>query len=201
MGGLISKGLLGYIGDGADSNTKFDAAAAKAEYQTWDPKGSKVRGLSYTFDTDPFNKAVCLNLATQWQKNLGVVVKCVEVDRKTFFDKRNGRCAYPLFRQSWRADYDHPQNWFDYLFVTGASSGGSCYSNAALDKSIRTADTKPLSSALADYKAAGQTLIGDVAFGDLVYGVQQYLAHPYVKGVGGNALYDFAWTDAKIVKH
>jgi len=34
-----------------------------------------------------------------------------------------------------------------------------------------------------------------------VYGVQQYLVHPWVKGVGGNALYDFAWTDARIVKH
>jgi len=40
-----------------------------------------------------------------------------------------------------------------------------------------------------------------IAFAGLVYGVQQYLAHPWVKGIGGNALYDFAWTDARIVKH
>jgi oligopeptide transport system substrate-binding protein len=182
-------------------NTKFDAAAAKAELQKWDPKGTKVRGLTYTFDTDPFNKAVCANLVSQWQKNLGVLVKCVEIDRKTFFDKRNGRCAYPLFRQSWRADYDHPQNWFDYLFVAGAPSGGSCYSNPPFDKAVRAADAKPLAAALADYKAAGQTLIGHVAYGALVYGVQQYLVHPWVKGVGGSALYDFAWTDARIIKH
>jgi oligopeptide transport system substrate-binding protein len=200
-GGLISKGLVGFIGEGADPNTKFEAVAAKAEYQAWDPNGTKVKGLTYTYDTDPFNKAVCTNLVAQWQKNLGVLVKCVEVDRKTYFDKRNGSCAYPLFRQSWRADYDHPQNWFDYLFVTGAPSGGSCYSNAALDKSVNAADAKPLAAAIAEYKAAGQTLIGDVAFGGLVYGVQQYLAHPYVKGVGGNALYDFSWTEARIVKH
>ncbi len=66
---------------------------------------------------------------------------------------------------------------------------------------MSAADAKPPAGALADYKAAGQTLIGDVAFGSLVYGVQQYLSHPYVKGVGGNALYDFSWTDARIVKH
>ncbi len=200
-GGVISKGLVGYLGDGTDVNTKFDAAAAKAELQKWDPKGTKVRGLTYTYDTDPFNKAVCANLVSQWQKNLGVLVKCVEIDRKTFFDKRNGRCAYPLFRQSWRADYDHPQNWFDYLFVAGAPSGGSCYSNPPFDKAVRAADAKPLATALADYKAAGQTLIGHVAYGALVYGVQQYLVHPWVKGVGGSALYDFAWTDARIIKH
>jgi oligopeptide transport system substrate-binding protein len=200
-GGLISNGLLGYVGDGADSNTKFDAAAAKGEYQAWDPKATKVKGLTYTYDTNPFNKAVCANLVAQWQKNLGVVVKCVEVDRKTYFDRRNGSCAYPLFRQSWRADYNHPQDWFDYLFLTGATSGGSCYTNAALDASVKAADAKSLAEALADYKAAGEVLIRDAAFGGLVYGVQQYLAHPYVKGVGGNALYDYNWASARIVKH
>ena len=160
-----------------------------------------MKGLTYTYDTDPFNKAVCANLVAQWQTNLGVVVKCVEIDRKTFFDKRNGKCTYPLFRQSWRADYDHPQNWYDYLFLTGAVSGGSCYSNLGFDKSVKAGDAKPLPAALADYKAAGQTLILHVAFGSLLYGEQEYLAHPWVKGVGGNALYDFAWTDAKILKH
>ncbi|HZK74833.1 MAG TPA: ABC transporter substrate-binding protein [Clostridia bacterium] len=200
-GGVISKGLVGYLGDGADANTKFDAAAAKAEYKAWDPKGTKVKGLTYTYDTNPFNKAVCANLVAQWQANLGVTVKCVEVDSNTFFASRNGKCAYPLFRQSWLADYDHPQDWFDYLFLTGAASGGSCYTNAVLDKTVKAADAKGIATALAAYKSAGGTLISDAAFGALVYGVQQYLSHPYVKGVGGNALYDFYWTTARIVKH
>jgi len=44
-GGLISKGLAGYLGDGADVNAKFDAAAARTEYQAWDPTGAKVKNL------------------------------------------------------------------------------------------------------------------------------------------------------------
>ena len=180
---------------------RFDAVAAKSEYKAWDPGGSKVKGLTYTYDTNPFNKAVCDNLAAQWLKNLGVTVTCVEMDRKTFFDDRNGKCAYPAFRQSWSADYNHPQDWFDYLFVTGASSSGSCYSNPALDTVVAGADAKPLASTAVDYMTAGQMLINDSVIGALVYGVQQYLVHPYVKGVGGNALYDFYWTDARILKH
>jgi oligopeptide transport system substrate-binding protein len=198
---LISKGLPGYLGDDTDTNAKFDAAAAKAEYLAWDPNGAKVKGLTYTYDTDPFNKAVCDNLSAQWKKNLGVTVTCVDMDRKTFFDNRNGKCAYPAFRQSWSADYDHPQNWFDYLFVTGAPSSGSCYSNPSLDKIIASADAAPLSQGLGDYKAAGFYLVIDAAFAPLIYGVQQYLVHPYVRGVGGNALYDFSWTSARILKH
>ena len=161
-GGLISKGLQGYLGDGADTNAKFDAAAAKAEYKTWDPNGLKVKGLNYTYDTNAFNKALCTNLQTQWQKNLGVSVGCVEMDRKTFFDDRNGRCAYPLFRQSWSADYDHPQDWFDYLFVTGASSSGSCYSNPNLDKVIAAADVAPLSQSVVDYKTGKPKTRNDI---------------------------------------
>jgi oligopeptide transport system substrate-binding protein len=200
-GGVISKGLQGYLGDGVDTNVKFDPVAAKAEYIAWDSNGAKVKGLTYTYDTNPFNKAVCDNLAAQWQKNLGVTVGCVEMDRKTFFDDRNGRCAYTLFRQSWSADYDHPQDWFDYLFVTGASSSGSCYSNSNLDKMIAAAAAAPLSQSLGDYKAASYMLINDSIFAPLVYGVQQYLVHPYVMGAGGNALHDFAWTQARVLKH
>lgn len=200
-GGLISKGLQGYLGNTADTNVKFDAAAAKAAYQAWDPDGSKVRGLTYRYDTNAFNKAVCDNLVAQWKKNLNVTVNCVEMDRKTFFDQRNGACAYPMFRQSWSADYDHPQNWFDYLFVTGATSSGSCYSNPELDSVVAAADGTPLNQSLVDYRTAGEILINDSIFAPLVYGIQGYLIHPFVRGAGGNALYDFDWRLVRVVSH
>jgi hypothetical protein len=44
-------------------------------------------------------------------------------------------------------------------------------------------------------------LIDDSITGNLVYGIQQYVAHPYVKGVGGNALYDNYWSDVRILTH
>ena len=200
-GGLISKGLVGFMGDGADPNVKFDAAAAKTEYQAWDPSGSKVKGLAYTYDTSPINKAVCDNLAAQWKANLGLAIACVELDRKTFLDSRNGSCAFPLFRQSWNADYDHPQDWLDNLFVTGAASSGSCYSNPGLDQIVAGADASRLDSSLAEYGTAGHLLVNDVALAPLLYGVQQYLVHPYVRGAGGNALYDDLWTSTRILKH
>ena len=106
-----------------------------------------------------------------------------------------------MFRQSWNADYNNPQDWFDYLFVKGASSSGSCYSNPAFDTIVTGADAKPLPLALIDYQTAGYMLVNDSVNAVLVYGQQQYLSHPYVKGVGGNALYDFDWTKARILKH
>jgi len=199
-GGVITKGLKGYLGDNTDKNTKFDAAAAKAEYQAWDPTGSKVKGLVYTYNATAFNKAVCENLASQWQKNLGVTMQCAAQDRASFFAARN-KCSYPIFRHSWGADYDHPQDWFDFLFVTNAGSGGSCYSNPQLDALVKDANTKSIDSVLDKYKQANQILIDQSITGNLVYGVQQYVVHPYVKGVGGNALYDNYWSEARILQH
>ena len=197
-GGVLSKGLAGYLGDGADSNARFDAAAAKKEYLAWDPSGAKVKGLTYTFDTNPFNQAVCANLAAQWKQNLGVTVACTDVDGQTYFEQRDGRCAYNAFRASWSADYNSPQDWFDYLFVTHGASNGGCYSNPTLDSLIATADAKPVGLSFSYYQAADHVLISDVAYAVLVYGVQQYLVHPYVKGAGGTALYDFDWASARI---
>jgi oligopeptide transport system substrate-binding protein len=199
-GGVITKGLQGYLGDNTDPNVVFNAAAAKTEYQAWDPTGSKVKGLVYTYNATAFNKAVCENLASQWKQNLGVTVQCASQDRASFFNKRDA-CGYPIFRHSWGADYDHPQDWFDFLFVTGAGSSGSCYSNPALDALVKQADQQPLSTSLALYKQANQMLIDTVATAPLVYGIQQYVVHPYVKGVGGNALYDNYWSEAKILSH
>ncbi len=200
-GGVIGKGLAGYLGDGADVNSKFDASAAKKEYQAWDPTGAKVKALAYSYDTNPFNQAVCQNLVAQWQKNLGVTIACNEVDRQTFFDQRNGRCAYTAFRQSWSADYNSPQDWFDYLFVSHAPSGGSCYASPSFDALVANGDSKPAGLSINYYQAAGRVLVSDVAYAALVYGVQEYLAHPYVAGVGGTALYDFYWTQARILAH
>ncbi|HLQ61373.1 MAG TPA: peptide ABC transporter substrate-binding protein [Candidatus Acidoferrales bacterium] len=199
-GGVITKGLKGYLGDGKDPNAKFDASQAKSLYQQWDPNGAKVKGLTYSFNSSATNKAVGENLQSQWKSNLGVNVSLSAADRATFFKTRS-KCAYTIFRHSWGADYDHPQDWFDFLFVTGGGSAGTCYSNPQLDKLVQQANQKPLDAALSDYNQASQIMIDDVQYGGLFYGVQPYVVHSYVKGVGGNALYDYYWSEIKILKH
>ena len=199
-GGVITKGLQGFLGDNTDPNAVFNAAAAKTEYQAWDPTGSKVKGLVYTYNATAFNKAVCENLASQWQKNLGVTVQCASQDRASFFAART-KCTYPIFRHSWGADYDNPQDWFDFLFVTGGGSSGTCYSNPALDSLVSGANQKSLADGLADYKRANQILVDQSIPGPLVYYIHANVVHPWVKGVDGNALYDFYWSDARILQH
>jgi oligopeptide transport system substrate-binding protein len=199
-GGVITKGLKGYLGDNTDPWVVFDKAKAQQLYQQWDPNGTKVKNLVYTHNTSAFNKAVCENLASQWKANLNVTVQCTAQDTASFFHART-KCTYPIFRHSWGADYDHPQDWFDFLFVTNAGSGGACYSNPTLDQMATQANAKPISQSLDTYKQMNKILVDNTVTGNLVYGVQQYVSHPYVTGVGGNPLYDNYWSDIKILQH
>jgi oligopeptide transport system substrate-binding protein len=198
-GGVITKGLKGYLGDNTDPWVVFDAAKAKQLFQQAGG-AAKVGNLTYTYNASAFNKAVCDNLASQWRQNLGVTVQCASTDRASFFNART-KCTYPIFRHSWGADYDNPQDWFDFLFVSDAGSSGSCYSNPQLDSMAKDANTKPLSQSLDTYKQMNKILVDNTVTGNLVYGIQQYLVHPYVQGAAGNPLYDNYWSDVKILQH
>ena len=72
--------------------------------------------------------------------------------------------------------------------MTNGGSSGSCISNPQIDQMSKQANQKPLSQSLDTY-------------GNLFYGIQQYLVHPYVQGAGGNPLYDNYWSDVKILQH
>jgi oligopeptide transport system substrate-binding protein len=198
-GGVITKGLKGYLGDNTDPWVVFDAAKAKQLFQQAGG-AAKVGNLTYTYNASAFNKAVCDNLASQWRQNLGITVQCASTDRASFFNART-KCTYPVFRHSWGADYDNPQDWFDFLFVSDAGSSGSCYSNPQLDSMAKDANTKPLSQSLDTYKQMNKILVDNTVTGNLVYGIQQYLVHPYVQGAAGNPLYDNYWSDVKILQH
>jgi len=198
-GGVITKGLKGYLGDNTDPWVVFDKAKAQSLLQQAGGAAA-VGNLTYTYNASAFNKAVCDNLSSQWRANLNVTVQCASTDTPSFFNART-KCSYPIFRHSWGADYDHPQDWFDFLFVTNAGSSGSCYSNSNLDSMAKDANAKPIDQSLDTYKAMNKILVDNTVTGNLVYGIQQYLVHPYVKGAGGNPLYDNYWSGLKILQH
>jgi oligopeptide transport system substrate-binding protein len=203
-GGPISKGLAGYIGDNTDPNAKFDAAAAKALYTKWDPTGSKVKGLEIRYNSSAGNDKVYANLQAQWKANLGIDVKLAPSDFPTL--QRDRQQKLPIIgRESWGADYNHPQDWFDNLFTCAQAPIGrgndQAYCNPAMDTIVSAADVKSLDQATADYINAGKMLVNDVVWMTLFYGTQTYLTQSYTKGAGYNGLYDFNWEGIRLLTH
>ena len=203
-GGVISKGLQGYLGDNSDPNAVFNPTKAKADLQTWDPNGTKRVGLVYWFNSSSQTNAIAGNLQSQWQTNLGVHVDTQGTDFPTFLTNLQNK-KYILFRDAWGADYDSPQDWFDHIFICSQAPvglgnvDGIC--DPRVDAAVSKAESETGTQSITDYKTAGRQLIADVAYANLEYGSNQYFIKPYVQGGGGNALYDNSWSSISITAH
>lgn len=204
-GGLIAKGLVGYLGDNADPLAKFDATQAKTLLKGADPDGSKTKGLIYVYDPEnPLNKPTAEFLQSQWQDNLGVHVD-IQAQSHSAFIKSRLKGDYVLSRDGWQADYNHPQDWYDNLWGSALgcpdSSCTSGYHTPAYDALVAKADAETGDQATADYTALGQMLITDVVYIPLYYSVGAFLIKPYVKGAGSNAFVDYPWNGIQLNSH
>jgi ABC-type oligopeptide transport system substrate-binding subunit len=204
-GGLIPKGLLGYLGDGADPLSVYDPARAKTLLASADPTGAKTKGLVYTYDPEnPFNETTAKFLQAQWLANLDVSVEIRAVPRAAFITNRL-RGDYALSRDGWAAEYNHPQAWFDSLWgVVAGCPDVTCtsgYTTKAYEQLLARADTEHIPAAMGDYNALSRMLIDDVVYIPLYYTLSAFLIKPYVQGAGANNLYDFLWSQMRLTAH
>lgn len=204
-GGLITKGLIGYLGDNADPLAKFDPAMAKTLLKGADPTGTKTANLTYAYDPEtPVFKDSAVFLQDQWQTNLGVHVNLIAVSHHAFILARLAG-KYGISRDGWQADYNHPQDWFSGLYgsALGCPDSGctSGYSTPAFDALLAKANAEPLQAALPDYQALSQMLISDVVYVPLFYSVGAFLIKPYVTGAGSNNFVDYPWNGLQIKSH
>jgi oligopeptide transport system substrate-binding protein len=201
-GGLISKGLAGYLGDGSDPLSRFDPASAKTDLQTWDPDGSKRQQLTYVYIASPLFRQIADNLSEQWKANLGLTVRLQGYITTTFqFDRLFGH--FRMFRGSWAADYDNPQDWYD-LFnpqVVDPSPAGSGYDDPNFNALESQADASLGAEADQRYAQAGKMLLGQAVVAPLIYFNRTVVSKSYVDGFGASSLYVYPLTDVKILQH
>jgi oligopeptide transport system substrate-binding protein len=192
-GGLIAKGLAGYLGDGADPNARNDIPAAKALVTGWDPDGSRLKHLRVGAPIQL--ESLAHAVASQWQAALGLVVDLQVAEFETIrLNAIHGLLDVTIVE--FVTDYDSPHNWLESVNATFCS-----FANPQFRNTIDSADKKLPLEALADYVKAGQLLANGGACSALVYGQGIYLVHQWVKGAGGNALYEWYWTDISILAH
>jgi oligopeptide transport system substrate-binding protein len=204
-GGLIPKGLVGYLGDGADPLSTFDPVRARGLLASADPTGAKTKGLVYNYDPEnQLNETTAKFLQSQWLANLDVAVDIRAVPRAAFITNRL-RGDYVLARDGWAAEYNHPQAWFDSLWgVVAGCPDATCtsgYTTKAYEQLLAKADAEPLPGAAADYNALSRILIEDVVYIPLYYTLAAFLIKPYVLGAGTNNLYDYPWSQIRLTAH
>ncbi|HET9847704.1 MAG TPA: ABC transporter substrate-binding protein [Candidatus Dormibacteraeota bacterium] len=203
-GGLITKGLIGYGGDGSDPLAKFDPAMAKQLLQQYDPSHSLTKNLKYSYNAGGLNDPVASFLQGQWQTNLGVSVSLDPSSDASQFISNRLTGKYVMARDGWQFDYNHPQDWYDNLWGSLATAGGantSGFDDPTYDSILKQADAKPLSEALPLYKQLADLLATDVVYIPLYYSAANFAIHSYVKGAGSNAAFDYYWNEISIQSH
>ena len=206
-GGLVTKGLKGYLGDDTDPLAKFDSQKAKDLLKGADPTGTKTANLKYSYNTSGLNGDTATALIDQWDRNLGVkVTPDPQSDTNGFIqDRQAGK--YVMARDGWQADYDHPQDWYDNLWGEQAESATANTSGYAGDAShpynpiLAKADTLPTDQAIPEYNKLGKMLEDDAVYIPLYYSVGQFLINPWVKGAGTNNFFDHYWNEISILQH
>jgi ABC-type oligopeptide transport system substrate-binding subunit len=193
-GCLITKGLAGYLGDGADLNAKHDLNAAKALLRSWDPTGSRLGVLRVGAAT--FFRSMAQEIAAEWRSALGLEVQLEVGEFPTIgANARAGR--YDVVINANYADYDSPHNWFTN--VDNACHAGVV--NPKFTNLVAAGDRKQPGDALGDYKQAGQLLADDADCPEFAYLQNVQLMKPWVQGAGSNALYENYWRSISILKH
>jgi oligopeptide transport system substrate-binding protein len=203
-GGLITKGLIGYLGDGADPLAKFDPTQAKSLLQQYDPTGKLTANLKYSYNTGGLNDPVASYLQNAWQTNLGVKVNLDPSSDASQFISNRLSGKYVMARDGWQFDYNHPQDWFDNLWgylATAAGANTSGFDDPTFDSILKQADQQPLDQALAQYKQLAKILSDDVVYIPLYYSVANFAIRSYVKGAGSNTQADYYWNEISIQQH
>lgn len=192
-GGLITKGLAGYLGDGTDPNAKFDVTAAQALLRVWDPTSSR---RSLRVGTNLAFRSVAMEIKAEWQSALGLDVQ-LEVAEGGTIQRNASQGLYDIVVGAFRADFDSPHNWYS----TVASPCNAATINPQFKALLAAADEQVPIAALADYGQAGRLLANDAACPALLYLQGVYLIKPWVQGAGGNTLYENSWTGISILNH
>jgi oligopeptide transport system substrate-binding protein len=203
-GGLITKGLIGYLGDNADPLAQFNPTKAKQLLQQFDPNGTLTANLKYSYNAGGLNDPVAAYLQNEWQQNLGVKVTLdPSSDASQFINNRlSGK--YVMSRDGWQFDYNHPQDWFDNLWgykAVAAGSNTSGFDDPTYDSILKQADAEPLSQALPMYNQLSKILADDVVYIPLYYSVGNFVIASYVKGAGSNTQSDYYWNQISILSH
>jgi ABC-type oligopeptide transport system substrate-binding subunit len=188
-------GHLGALPDPFPLNRNARSLLAEA-----DPDGSLTRDLTFWTSDTPLNRRLAENLAVQWNRNLGIVVKLGFAPTAEFVRKRRNH-EYTLFRGSWGADYPHPQGWLQPVAQTQQEWNAEGYSNPDLDRALQEAiRTQKPEDAARRYQAVEKMYLQDLAACELFWSTEQYLIKPTVRGYGGNALLPFKWYNVAIFR-
>ena len=118
------------------------------------------------------------------RENLGVTVRMQAIDFADFLlEVEDPEHQHQMIRFGWVADYPDPDNFLEFLFLTGSPENATRYSNPAVDTLLEEARVEPDAGRRYElYRQAEDLIVADGVVLPMQFGVDHYLVQPYVRG-------------------
>lgn len=137
--------------------------------------------LTLLYNTSESNQKIAIAVASMWKKTLGVNVKLVNQEWKTYIDSRNTG-DFDVVRVSWIGDYNEPSTFLSLL--TSTHSGNIAkFNDPAYDQLLQHASRETHPQRLSDDYNKAEAMIADEA---PIVPIDQFtngrLIKPWLKG-------------------
>ncbi|MGL4487724.1 MAG: peptide ABC transporter substrate-binding protein [Yersinia sp. (in: enterobacteria)] len=162
---------------------------------------NKPLKLSLLYNTSDNNQKLAIAIASMWKKTLGVDVKMVNQEWKTYIDSRNTG-NFDVVRASWVGDYNEPSTFLSLL--TSTHSGNIAkFSDDNYDYLLTEAGKQTNPKALNDdYNRAEQIIAEQSPIAPIYQFTNGRLIKPWVKGYPITNPEDVAYSQTMyIIKH
>lgn len=137
--------------------------------------------LSLLYNTSESHEKIAIAVASMWKKKLGINVKLVNQEWKTYIDSRNTG-NFDVVRASWVGDYNEPSTFLSLLSSTHSGNIAK-FNDPAYDKLLQQASLQTDPQRLTDDYNQAEAMIADQA---PIAPIYQYtngrLIKPWVKG-------------------
>ncbi len=157
--------------------------------------------LTLLYNTSESHQKIAIAVASMWKKTLGVDVKLVNQEWKTYIDSRNTG-NFDVIRASWVGDYNEASTFLSLLTSTH-NSNISKFSNADYDKAISEASRETNDARRnTDYNQAEQIIAEQAPIAPIYQYTNGRLIKPWVKGYPITNPEDVAYSqEMYILKH
>ena len=118
------------------------------------------------------------------RENLGVTVRMQAIDFADFLlEMEDPNHRHQMIRFGWVADYPDPDNFLEFLFLSGSPENATHYSNPEVDALLEEARVEPDAARRYElYRQAEDLIIKDGVVLPMQFGMDHYLVKPYVRG-------------------
>jgi len=157
--------------------------------------------LSLLYNSSESHQKIAIAVASMWKKKLGVDVKLINQEWKTYIDSRNSG-NFDVVRASWVGDFNEPSTFLTLL--TSTHSGNIAkFNDPAYDKLLVAASHETNKVALnADYNKAEKIIVEQAPIAPIYQYTNGRLIKPWVKGYPINNPEDMSYSQTMyILKH